>query len=92
PPSSLTVDALTQAMAEAPSAVVMTLEAVSVSGNTVRVTVPSDWQNRGKVERQREFEALVSVLADKGFAEAVAISAEGVERAKWANGMVNLID
>lgn len=92
PPSSLTVDALTQAMAEAPSAVVMTVEAVSVSGNAVRVTVPSDWQNRGKVERQREFEALVSVLADKGFAEAVAISAEGVERAKWANGMVNLID
>ncbi len=92
PPSSLTVEALAEALTAAPKGANMTVEAVSVSGSTVKITVPPDWQNKPKVARQREFEALVSVLADKGFAEATAVSAEGVERAKWANGMVNVIE
>lgn len=92
PPSTISVQAIADAFEKSNSDVRMAIDGISMEGAQARVTVPAEWRYKPKPVRQREFEALAAVLADKGFTSAVAVTSEGIERATWTKGVVSVVD
>lgn len=92
PPSTISVESIADAFEKSNNDARMAIDGITMEGAAARVTVAAEWPYKPKAVRQREFEALVAVLADKGFTSAVAVTAEGIERATWNKGLVSVVD
>lgn len=92
PPSTISVQSVADAFEKSNNTVRMAIDGITMEGAKARITVAAEWPYKPKPERQREFEALVAVLADKGFTSAVVETSEGIERATWTKGLVNVVE
>ncbi len=92
PPSTISVQSIADAFEKSNTEVRMTIDGITMEGAQARITVAAEWPYKPKPERQREFEALVALLADKGFTSAVVVTSEGIERATWRKGLVNVVE
>lgn len=92
PPSTISVQAIADAFEKSNSNVRMTIDGIAMEGAQARVTVAAEWPYKPKQVRQREVDALVAILADKGFTSAVVVTSEGIERATWNKGVVSVVE